>query len=173
MGPPGLLRPRIGNPPASRLYPLECQPFGTVADLWITQARFVSMRKALLFLTLIAFWPAARSAELPQSAVQEIEQLLAALGGSGCRFYRNGSWYSAPDAQAHLIKKYEYLRKKKLLGSPEDFIAKAGTESSRSGEPYRVQCGQQDAVPSAAWLQAALRRLRSGVSTNAGTSDRA
>jgi len=108
----------------------------------------------------MSFWPAARSAELPQSAISEIDHLLGALGSSNCRFYRNGKWYSASDAQAHLTKKYEYLRKKKLLGSAEDFITGAGTESSRSGQPYQVQCGQEGAVPSAVWLGEALRRLR-------------
>jgi len=127
------------------------------------------MHKALLLLTLMAFWPAAHSAELSQSALSEIDRLLGALGSSNCRFNRNGTWYTASDAQAHLTKKYEYLRKKKLLGSAEDFITGAGTESSRSGQPYQVQCGQESAVPSAVWLQAALRRLRSDTSSNAGT----
>jgi len=117
----------------------------------------------------MAFCPAARSAELPHSALWEIDRLLGSLGGSNCRFYRNGTWFSASDAQAHLTKKYEYLRKEKLLSSAEDFIAKGGTESSRSGQPYQVQCGQESAVPSAVWLQAALRRLRSDTSSNAGT----
>jgi hypothetical protein len=130
--------------------------------------KIISMHKALLLLTLMAFWPAAHSAELPPSALAEIDHLLGSLGGSNCRFYRNGTWYSAADAQAHLRKKYEYLRKKKLLGSAEDFITGAGTESSRSGQPYQVQCGKEDAVPSAVWLQAALRRLRSDTSSSAG-----
>jgi hypothetical protein len=124
----------------------------------------ISMRKIVLLLALMACWPAARAEELPQLAGREIEQLLGALGSSGCRFYRNGSWYDAPDAQAHLMKKYEYLRKKKLIVSAEDFIAKGGTESSKSGKPYQVQCGQEGAVPSAIWLEGALRRLRSGAS---------
>ena len=118
------------------------------------------MYKAVLLLVMIACWPGARAAELPQSAAREIEQLLSTLGSSGCRFYRNGSWYDAGDAQAHLTKKYEYLRKKKLIESADDFIAKGGTESSKSGKPYQVQCGQEGAVQSAAWLQDALRRLR-------------
>ena len=125
------------------------------------------MHKAFLLLTSMAFCPAVHSAELPQSALREIDQLLEALGSSNCRFNRNGTWYTASDAQAHLTKKYEYLRKKKLLGSAEDFITGAGTESSRSGQPYQVQCGQEDAVPSAVWLQGALRRLRSGTSSKA------
>lgn len=124
----------------------------------------VFIHKAVLVLALMAFWPAGRAAELPQSAVREVEQLLAALGSSGCRFYRNGSWYGAADAQAHLTKKYEYLRKKKLIESAEDFIMKGGTESSRSGEAYQVKCEKEGTVQSAAWLQSALRRIRSGVS---------
>lgn len=127
-----------------------------------------SMHKVFLILTLMAFGPAVRSAELPPSALAEIDQLLVSLGSSDCRFHRNGKWYGASDAQAHLTKKYEYLRKKKLLESAEDFIAKGGTESSKSGQPYQVQCGNDDAVPSAVWLQATLRRLRSGTSPNAG-----
>ena len=127
------------------------------------------MNKVLLLLSLMAFWPAAHSAELPQAASREIDHLLGELGSSECRFKRNGTWYNASQAQAHLTKKYEYLRKKKLLGSAEDFITGAGTESSRSGQPYQVQCGKEDAVPSAVWLQATLRRLRSGTSPNAGT----
>lgn len=122
----------------------------------------ISMQKALLLLALMAFLPAARAADLPPSAVREIDQLLGALGSSGCRFYRNSSWYDAADAQAHLAKKYEYLRKKKLIESAEDFVVKGGSESSKSGEPYQVQCGQEGAVQSAAWLQDALRRLRNG-----------
>ena len=125
------------------------------------------MHKTLLLLILMAFWPAAHSAELAQSAVKEIDHLLGALGSSNCRFYRNGKWYDASDAQAHLRKKYEYLRRKKLLGSAEDFITGAGTESSRSGQPYQVQCGKDEAVPSAVWLQAELRRLRSDTPSNA------
>jgi len=70
------------------------------------------MQKALLILTLLAFWPTARSAELAQSALSEIDHPLGSLGSSNCRFYRNGTWYNASDAQAHLTKKYEYLRKK-------------------------------------------------------------
>ncbi|HKQ25927.1 MAG TPA: DUF5329 domain-containing protein [Burkholderiales bacterium] len=127
------------------------------------------MNKVLVFLTLVALWPAVRSAELPPSALSEIDHLLGVLGSSNCRFYRNGKWYGASDAETHLRKKYQYLRKKKLLGSAEDFITGAGTESSSSGQPYQVQCGTDEAIPSAVWLQAALHRLRSGASPNAST----
>lgn len=92
---------------------------------------------------------------------REIAALLDALGTSECRFYRNGSWYSASDAQTHLTRKFEYLRQKKLVESSEDFILKGGTKSSRSGEPYQVQCGRDQSVLSSEWLSAVLHRLRS------------
>ena len=45
-----------------------------------------------------------------------------------------------------------------------------GTKSSRSGEPYQVQCGNERPVPSSEWLGAVLHRLRS--SPSAGSSNK-
>ena len=41
----------------------------------------------------------------PAQAQREIDRLITALGQSGCQFQRNGSWYDASAAQAHLRKK--------------------------------------------------------------------
>jgi hypothetical protein len=65
---------------------------------------------------------------------------------------------------------YEYLRQKNLVESSEDFILKGGTQSSRSGEPYQVQCGGDQSVRSSEWLSAILDRLRS--SPSAGSSNK-
>lgn len=102
----------------------------------------------------------AGAAELSPGAAAEIGRLLDLLGGSGCRFNRNGSWHSAADARQHLDKKLDYLRGKGMLASTEDFIVKAGTGSSVSGKPYQVQCGTQAPRPSADWLRGQLRGLR-------------
>ncbi len=122
------------------------------------------MRIVIFALLLSALVTVSHAAELSPSVEREIAMLLDALGTSDCRFYRNGSWHSASDAQAHLTRKYEYLRKKKLIGSSEDFIADGGTKSSRSGEPYHVQCGRDTSLPSSEWLSAVLHRLRSSPS---------
>ncbi|NOS81578.1 MAG: DUF5329 domain-containing protein [Nitrospira sp.] len=116
---------------------------------------------ALLFSALV---PVSHAAEVSPSVEHEIVALLDVLGTSDCRFYRNGSWYNASDAQAHLTRKYEYLRKKMLIGSSEEFIANGGTKSSSSGEPYQVQCSREQSVPSSEWLSAVLHRLRSSPS---------
>lgn len=110
---------------------------------------------AIFFISL-----AAAAAEPSAVARGEIEHLLGHLERSGCQFQRNGSWYGAPEARAHLEKKYRYLLDKGLIGTAEDFIARAGSESSMSGKPYEVRCGSETPVTSKAWLSAELRHLR-------------
>jgi hypothetical protein len=102
----------------------------------------------------------AFGAELSASSRAEIESLLGTLGSSDCEFYRNGSWYSGIQAQAHLKRKYEYLANRGLISSAEEFIVESGTKSSLSGEPYQVRCPQQEAQPSSTWLAGELLRYR-------------
>lgn len=93
-------------------------------------------------------------------AERETEQLIQALGSSSCQFERNGSWYEPGEAQAHLRKKLAYLRKRDMADTAELFIERAGSESSLSGKPYRVRCGNAAPVASAVWLKAKLVQLR-------------
>ena len=93
-------------------------------------------------------------------ALAEIDHLLGQLAASSCEFYRNGKWYPAPRAREHLQKKYEYLLKKDLVDTAEQFIERAASESSRSGEACRVRCAGAPPVASGEWLTSALRRYR-------------
>jgi len=102
----------------------------------------------------------AHAAELSSSAKTEIDRLLDRLGTSECEFYRNGSWYSGPEARHHLQMKLKYLVKKGLITNAEEFIEKAGTKSSFSGQPYKVRCPNQQEQPSAVWLGDELRHIR-------------
>lgn len=102
----------------------------------------------------------AAAAEPPAPRNDEIAQLLALLGASPCQFYRNGSWHDAHEAEAHLQRKYDYLRKRGWADSAEQFIANGATKSSVSGRPYQVKCGDAAAVPSAQWLAEQLAQLR-------------
>jgi membrane-associated phospholipid phosphatase len=63
------------------------------------------MAAPILALMLV---PAARAAP-PAMAQTETNHLLDFVGSSGCEFYRNGSWYDAKRAQAHLRSKYQWL----------------------------------------------------------------
>lgn len=108
---------------------------------------------AMLVVAAAQAAPAARAA-------REIEQLITALATSGCEFQRNGRWYDAAKAQAHLRKKCAWLRKRNLVASAEQFIERAGSESSFSGRTYQVRCPGRPPVTSAAWLRAGLMQLR-------------
>lgn len=103
----------------------------------------------------------AATAAPSATTTAEIEQLLSQLASSGCEFQRNGDWHAGPAARAHLERKYAYLLKKDLVGSTEDFIARAATRSSSTGQEYQVRCGTSVST-SSAWLRSALSRLRSG-----------
>jgi len=63
-------------------------------------------------------------------------------------------------AQSHLRMKYDYLQKKGWVHSTEEFIERAGTQSSLSSEPYQVQCPNHPPVKSADWLTDQLRQRR-------------
>ncbi|HEY5804158.1 MAG TPA: DUF5329 domain-containing protein [Lysobacter sp.] len=102
----------------------------------------------------------AAQAPLPVKSEREIDQLITALGSSGCQFQRNGSWYPASQAQSHLRRKYDYLRKRDLVASAEQFIERAGTQSSLSNKAYQVRCPGQPAVPSSTWLTTRLAAIR-------------
>ena len=97
---------------------------------------------------------------LSLAATQEIEYLIGHLKASGCEFQRNGSWHDSAKAAEHLRGKYDYLLKKGWVATAEDFIARAGTESSISHKPYQVRCSGKEAEASASWLQAELKRYR-------------
>ncbi len=93
-------------------------------------------------------------------AEREIGALLAALQASPCRFQRNGNWYPAAEAKAHLQRKYDYLRKRDLAASAEQFIARGASRSSRSGTAYRVACPGQPEQDAASWFAQQLAALR-------------
>ena len=104
---------------------------------------------------------AASTAELSPVAQKEITQLLERIEASNCSFQRNGSWYGPVDARKHLQMKLDYMVKRNMLGSAEEFISKAASASSVSGEAYQIRCGAQAPVDSAVWLTAELKRIRS------------
>ncbi len=110
-----------------------------------------------IMLTLMLI-PAAH-AEPPMNTQIEVNFLLGYVDGSGCQFYRNGSWYDSKAAEEHLRDKYNYLFKYQIY-TAEDFIEKAATKSSFSGKPYGVKCSDGVARTSNQWLHDELARFR-------------
>ena len=125
-----------------------------VATLVRQGGRYVILSCALAVALELAAAPLAPQARL------EIDGLLDRLAASGCEFNRNGSWHSAPEAVVHLKRKLAYLEDHNLVASAEQFIERAGSGSSLSGESYLVRCGGAAPVKSSAWLQGQLAMIR-------------
>jgi Family of unknown function (DUF5329) len=100
------------------------------------------------------------AAPLPVPIRTEVLELLKGLQVSGCQFYRNGTWYTGAEAQSHLMKKLEYLEKKEMVKTAEDFIKLGASTSSLSGNPYLVRCADGQSVESKRWLQDKLKMIR-------------
>lgn len=120
--------------------------------------RLPALLPALLAAYLFA--SQACAAALAPAARVEIDSLLSRLAASDCQFKRNGAWHTAGEAQAHLVRKLEYLLDRGAVASAEQFIERAATKSSMSGQAYLVKCGANPAVPSGKWLYSELQALR-------------
>jgi hypothetical protein len=103
--------------------------------------------------------PAAR-AEPPVKVQNEVSFLLGYIAGSGCEFFRNGTWYNSRKAVSHLRDKYKYLVDNNLVSTTEQFIERGASESSFSGKSYQIRCGGGTPVNSQPWLREKLAELR-------------
>ena len=119
------------------------------------------MRRLLVSLLTCCIAIAAIAAPLSPAARAEIDALLARLVASGCEFNRNGTWYTAAEAESHLLQKLKYFEDRGMVQTTEQFIEKAASGSSMSGQPYLVRCGNNPPVQSGQWLRSELNELRS------------
>lgn len=119
------------------------------------------MRAIILAFTLMFMVPCVADS-LPASTDREISHLFSYLENSGCRFNRNGRWYTTKEAIEHLNMKYRYLLDKELINDAESFITRAATKSSMSGKAYLVQCQTKQPQQSGPWFNAELTRYRQG-----------
>jgi Family of unknown function (DUF5329) len=98
-------------------------------------------------------------ASAAMSPKQEIEALLTYVGGlKGASFVRNGTAYSAPEAEAHLRRKWSYAGSR--LSTAEEFIRYCATKSSVSGVEYVIRFSDGREEPSARVLLNELQRIR-------------
>lgn len=114
-------------------------------------------------------------AEVPAGVRAEIDHLLAYVGGSGCQFFRNGTWHDAKKGRSHITDKFNFLLGRDVIKATTDFIDHAATKSSMSGEAYKVRCDGVE-IASAKWLNDELARYRAGAgaaSTSAATAAKA
>jgi hypothetical protein len=117
--------------------------------------------KTLLIACTLFLSTFCSATEISITVKQELNYLFSQLKNSGCQFNRNGSWYTAAEAAAHIQKKYEYLARKSMIKTTESFIQQAATESSVSGKAYQVKCEGQTSMPSSTWFDHELKIYRS------------
>jgi len=121
----------------------------------------MTLQQAISIAVCVGALGTAYAAPTPAPVRSEIDRLLARLETSGCQFYRNGTWYDATAAKAHLLRKLELIERRRTLESTEQFIALAGTSSSVSGKTYEVRCDDVAPMHSAEWLESELVQIRS------------
>lgn len=109
----------------------------------------------------LAILPGALAAPAEAPVRAEIGALLERLTASSCQFQRNGTWYSAGRAKAHLLRKLDYIERHGTLESTEQFIDLAGASSS-SGQPYQVRCADGISTDGRQWLRGQLKAMRAG-----------
>ncbi len=103
--------------------------------------------------------PAACIAQThPEQA--EVEHLLTFVAASGCEFYRNGSWYSATQAEAHLREKLAMVTSQNQVLTAEEFIEKVATKSAFTSIAYQIRCTGQPPIAVSDWLREELRHFR-------------
>lgn len=98
--------------------------------------------------------PAFAAAQGKPGAQDAIAFLIERVGGSGCRFVRNGTEHPAPEAADHLRRKLTSVRREL---SPEQFIEHVASKSSMSGRPYAIRCDGRPEETAGDWLRRALR----------------
>jgi hypothetical protein len=119
------------------------------------------VKQILLALTAaLCIYLQAASAAPPPAAEIEINHLLGLIENSGCEFFRNGTWYDAQRAAAHLRGKYQALAAGGQIETAQDFIDKAASSSSMTGQAYLIRCGTAAAMTTRQWFGAALARYR-------------
>ncbi len=119
------------------------------------------MRRVLLLVVACTLAAAGAAAPLAPAGRAEIDGLLSRLESSRCGFNRNGTWHTATEARAHLLRKLKHLEDKGAVQSAEQFIELVASSSSTTGQPYLVRCGNETAVQSGTWLRARLQAMRS------------
>jgi len=90
----------------------------------------------------------------------EVEHLLNFVAVSNCDFYRNGTWYDAKQAQAHLREKLSIVTPMYHALTAEEFIEKVATKSAFTGIAYQIRCAGEKPVAVSEWLLDELRHYR-------------
>lgn len=114
------------------------------------------LQRAAVLIALCLVGMVARA----DTAADEIDHLIEAIGASGCTFVRNGKSHSVNEAEAHLRMKYS--RAKRHAKRTEQFITRLASKSSLTGRPYYMHCDDNEPEKAGDWLNRRLEAFREG-----------
>jgi hypothetical protein len=125
------------------------------------------LRNALVGEDEVVFVLSEAGAPAAMTEEEKIERLIASIRElKGAVFVRNGGEHSAADAVEHMRRKWE--RGKKEITTAREFIAKAGSRSSLSGEAYRIRYSDGREVTAEEFLRKELEKMEGeGATTRA------
>lgn len=112
--------------------------------------------RGMVFITVLLLVPAYSFATEMQD---EIRHLLEFVANTQCKYERNGSSHSGPDAVNHIKTKYDYF--KDDIDTTEKFIELSATKSTMSGKFYMINCEGKEKIKSQQWLLQELDKYRS------------
>lgn len=118
------------------------------------------MKRRTVLAWVLACTASSASSEpaAPAAERERIERLCEVVGASkGIYFVRNGKEHTSDDAAKFLREKYKAMGDE--VKTAEEFIQKIATQSSMSGEPYRVRFSDGREILSAEFLRAELARI--------------
>ena len=122
--------------------------------------------RSLLLLSFCLLAQIGAAAPLSPAAHVEIDMLMTRLETSGCQVNRNGTWYPAAETRSHLETKLHYLENRGAVENAEQFIERAASASSMSGQPYLIKCGDDPPMESRAWFSRELQAIRASAPAN-------
>lgn len=111
-----------------------------------------------LVVTSFSFSQAQTKSVAALTEKQKIDKLIASVENlKGCQFYRNGTWYNAPQAASHLRMKVD--RAGSSIKTARDFIDKIASSSSMTGEAYKIKLVDGKEISTRDFFNAKLKEL--------------
>jgi hypothetical protein len=109
----------------------------------------------IAFISVYLIGTTCLAQDITSGEQDKIKFLKAALASSSCTFERNGKQYNAKKALKHINRKHDHFEDE--IDSASKFIELTATQSSMSGKPYFITCGDSR-VESAQWLRSRLNQ---------------
>jgi hypothetical protein len=115
----------------------------------------------ILFLFVIGFFTNSSVGAIPfqMTEKQKIEYLIQSVEKlDGAKFYRNGEWHTPKEAADHLRLKLKNAGGK--IKTARQFIDKIASESSFSGQAYKIKFKNGQIVESKIFFNQQLAKLK-------------